>query len=252
MKNSVNCSFKYLICFGLLVSIGICRVFSQNPPKILADDIELVKLKDGVYLHTTYKEIKPWGRVGANGLALVFDSAAVLIDTPWDTTQTRILIDWIEKEWSVSVELAVVTHSHDDCAGGMDLLKSRKIPVYGHELTLGIMKKESRAVPDITFSESIQINIDNELISLYYPGPGHTIDNIVVWIPLYKVLFGGCLVKELRATGPGNAADAWMDEWPGSLRNLKERFPNAEIFIPGHGLPGGTELIEHSISVVSK
>ena len=38
----------------------------------------------------------------------------------------------------------------------------------------------------------------------YYFGGGHSEDNIAVWIPSAKLLFAGCMVKEMAAQNAGN------------------------------------------------
>jgi metallo-beta-lactamase class B len=70
-------------------------------------------------------------------------------------------------------------------------------------------------------------------------------DNIVVWIPAEKVLFPGCLVKEVNAKGLGNTVDGDLKAYPRTIENLLQKFPDAKIVIPGHGAFGGTELITH-------
>ncbi len=39
------------------------------------------------------------------------------------------------------------------------------------------------------------IKINNISLEVFYPGEGHSKDNITIWIPEYKVLFGGCFNK---------------------------------------------------------
>lgn len=92
----------------------------------------------------------------------------------------------------------------------------------------------------------------NKLIEVFYPGEGHSPDNIVVWLPEYKVLFGGCLVKELDSKGLGNTTDANLEQWPISINKVLEKYPDAEVVIPGHGNWGGIELIEHTLELLKQ
>ena len=53
------------------------------------------------------------------------------------------------------------------------------------------------------------------------------------------------------STSAGNVADADLAEWPTSVERIKEKhYPEAEVVIPGHGLPGGLNLLQHTANVV--
>ncbi|MBU4404663.1 MAG: hypothetical protein L6428_10360 [Candidatus Aminicenantes bacterium] len=84
------------------------------------------------------------------------------------------------------------------------------------------------------------------------PGPGHTVDNIVTWIAAEKVLFGGCLVKAGTAKTLGFTAEADLAAWPATLARLKARFPEASLLVPGHGDPGGWELVENTLKLIKE
>ena len=66
-----------------------------------------------------------------------------------------------------------------------------------------------------------------------YPGKGHTEDNIVVWLPQYNILVGGCLVKSTSAKDLGNVADAYVNEWSTSIENVLKRYRNINVVVPG-------------------
>lgn len=75
---------------------------------------------------------------------------------------------------------------------------------------------------------------------MYYPGAGHTQDNVVVWFPKQSALFGGCFVK---SEGLGNLSDAVIKAWPESTQNVIFRYGNAELVVPGHGKVGDASLL---------
>lgn len=61
-------------------------------------------------------------------------------------------------------------------------------------------------------------------------------------------MFGGYMMKEVNA-GKGNLADANEKTWAKSIKNLKTQFPDSEVIIPGHGKPGGQELLDYTIKL---
>ena len=79
-------------------------------------------------------------------------------------------------------------------------------------------------------------------VELFYPGAAHSTDNLVVYVPSANVLYGGCAVHELSSTSAGNVADADLAEWPTSVERIQKHYPEAEVVIPGHGLPGGLDF----------
>ncbi|MCC8153382.1 MAG: hypothetical protein LIP01_03695 [Tannerellaceae bacterium] len=81
-------------------------------------------------------------------------------------------------------------------------------------------------------------------------GRGHATDNIVVWIPSEKVLYPGCMVKDLQATDLGNLSDADVEAWPGTIEKVIRKFPSAKWVIPGHGEAGGLELLYHTLDLL--
>jgi metallo-beta-lactamase class B len=81
-----------------------------------------------------------------------------------------------------------------------------------------------------------------------YFGEGHTKDNVVGYFPSENILFGGCLIKELKAT-KGYLGDANIAQWPNTVERIKEQYPNIKIVIPGHGAIGGSELLDYTIKL---
>jgi len=53
------------------------------------------------------------------------------------------------------------------------------------------------------------------------------------------------LYEALR-TGSGKLSDADIDAWSASIQRVMERYPEATVVIPGHGVPGGLDLLDHT------
>jgi len=85
-------------------------------------------------------------------------------------------------------------------------------------------------------------------VELFYPGPTHTIDNIVAWIPDDGGLFGGCMLKSTTEDDLGNLGDAVVAAWPASGRRVAHHYPAARHIIPGHGTATGKAL-SHTIAL---
>ena len=112
--------------------------------------------------------------------------------------------------------------------------------------TIDIAKTKNLPVPAHGFKDSLNLQLGSTAINCYYLGAGHSMDNIVVWIPSEKVLFPGCLVKEINAKGLGNTVDGDLKAYPETIEKVLRKFPDAKIVIPGHGAFGGIELVRHT------
>lgn len=238
-----------LIC--LLLFMLALPVFTQE--KItLGKDVEIYPLAPGIWRHVTYQTFDKKWQVPANGLIVVSEGHAAMIDTPWTPEQTAVLLDWAQNELKAKVEIAIVGHSHEDCLGGLPEIHKRGIRSIGSEKTRELAIAARVEAPQETFRETQKLMIGKGELELFYPGAGHTVDNIVTWIVDDKVLFGGCLIKAADARNMGNTAEADLAAWPVTLANVKSRYPAARLIVPGHGDPGGWELVENTLKILKE
>lgn len=225
---------------------------AQNPVIRIADDLEAVPLSPSTYIHKSYHELPNWGRVGANGLVYVSGGDAVIVDTPWTCDQTDALIDWIEDSLHATVTKVAVTHWHNDCMGGLDAVIERSVASYACEKTREIAASKSLPVPQTGFADTLSLSVGETKVVCAFPGGGHTIDNIVVYVPGENILFGGCLLKALGSRSLGSIVDADLDEWPVTVRKLIKRYSGCTIVIPRHGLHGDMSLAVHTLELLEK
>jgi len=244
MRNLLALSLTLLIYF---------HSFSQgNYEKIpISDDLELIKLSENAYVHISYTNSAQYGRVGSNGLIFINSGEAFLFDTPMTDSLTRALVDWLRNSMHLKITGFVPNHWHVDCIGGLGYLKSQHIESYANQMTIDIAKSKNLPVPDHGFKDSLDLYLGAKLIKCYYPGAAHSLDNIAVWIPSEKLLFAGCMIKSMNSRNLGNTADGDLAAYPRTLEYLLQKFPDAKIIVPGHGQPGGIELIEHTKSLLN-
>jgi metallo-beta-lactamase class B len=212
----------------------------------------LIRLSDRCYIHVSYYDLKKTRHFPANGLVYILGEEAVVVDTAWTEKETGALLDWLKDGLGVRVAAVVVTHWHVDCMGGLAEVHRRNIPSYAHQLTREAARRRELPVPVVGFSNALTLRLGDHEIECRYPGPGHTRDNIVVWIGEEKLLFGGCLLKATAWRALGYLGDAVVEQWPCTLKKVLKAFPQAEIVIPGHGRRGGLELIHHTIDLLRR
>lgn len=211
----------------------------------------VTKITDRVYQHTSFLNTNTFGRVSCNGMVVIDNNEAVIFDTPADDISSAELIIYVEEQLKAKIKAVVATHFHTDCVGGLGAFHSRKIPSYGSNLTISLAAKNKFPVPQRGFDNKLILNVGTQVTSAEFVGEGHTRDNVIGYFGPNHVVFGGCLVKEMGAS-KGNLADANTDAWPETIRFLKRKFPGTRVVIPGHGVTGGTELLDYTIDLFSK
>lgn len=190
----------------LIFIIVISPCVSAEIPSLQIEEIE----KD-VFLHRSYSQVEGWGLVSSNGLVVVNNGKAFIIDTPWSESDTEKLFNWIRSK-NYKLLGSISTHSHDDRTAGIKWLNEKSIATYASSLTNEILRKEGKAQAKYSF-EGNQFKLVDGLLEVSYPGAGHTIDNVVIWLPRSKILYGGCFIRSLETKGLGYAGEAKIDQW---------------------------------------
>ena len=230
----------------LLVCLSFAfTAFSQQPR------LTITHLTGNVYVYTTWRTL-PDGPFPANSAYVVTTKGVVLLDCPWDTTQYQPLLDSIEVRHHAPVVLFIATHFHDDRTCAIDFLNKKGIPTYSTVLTRQLCAKEHNPQAEYVFLNDTSFRVGGYILQTYYPGPGHSPDNIVVWLGRDKVLYGGCLVKSTEAAGLGNLGDANVAEWPASIHRVIDRYPNALYVIPGHQGWADPHALQHTLDLLKK
>ena len=171
--------------------------------------------------------------IPSNGLIAVTSQGLVLIDTAWSEPQTEAILKW-GAAWlgRPSWIGAVITHDHPDRDGGIAALQRRHIPVAALDLTVDKLRRRGVQGVATLFTAQAGEWTDPRDFEAFYPGPGHTSDNIVVRFRGF--LFGGCLIKSMDAQDLGFTGDADLAHWPESVRRVEARYPRMTV-VPGHG-----------------
>ncbi len=231
-----------LLTFALLFLSAQC--FAQTKPQIKVTNID-----KGFYVYTSYGMYNG-GLVPANGLLYQSTDGIVLVDTPWDIDQTKQLLNWIDSNLNQPILFCVHTHAHADRVAGDTVLRAKNIKTYSSIATntkavaAGYPKAVQTFVGDTTLFAS------TTPVEVFYPGPGHTTDNEVVWFPLQKILFGGCFVKSTDDTDLGYTGEADLKQWPASLQKVIARYPDAKIVIPGHDGWADKTSMQHTLQLL--
>lgn len=233
-----------ILIFVLIYASGSGQI--NNKPVKISRDLELLKISANAYIHISYATLPEYGRVAANGLIFINREEAFLFDTPWTDSLTKVLVTYLSDNMGLKVTGFIPNHWHEDCMGGLAYLKSKGIASWANQKTIDIARSKNLPVPEHGFTDSLNLFLGDKTIKCYFPGAAHSLDNIVVWIPSEKILFPGCMIKSMISNDLGNTADGDLEAYPETINRVIRRFMNAKIVIPGHGAPGGPELLTHT------
>ncbi|HOO84989.1 MAG TPA: subclass B1 metallo-beta-lactamase [Prolixibacteraceae bacterium] len=261
-----------IIFWGLIL---LTKVVSAQFETKLSEQLFISELSETVFVVTHYF---PWE---SNSLIVkASDDDVVLIDTPYENAATGLMLQWIDKKLKPQKITAINTGFHIDNLGGNALLREKGIDIYGSNLTCKLIDEKGAQTqqqiiswlspeqekikevyekivftkPNKTFQieEGINLKIGNLSIEVFYPGESHSPDNVVVYINEIQMLFGGCMVKSLESKNLGFTGDANLDAWPVSMKIVQEKYANAKVVIPHHGMWGDMSLVQHTIELLSK
>jgi metallo-beta-lactamase class B len=206
--------------------------------EIIGEDLSVREINPKVFIVT---HAFPWP---SNSLVAVMETGdIVLIDTPYTSQATEVLLGWISNKFGRRNIQAINTHFHIDRLGGNAALVKAAIPVYGSDMTVtaiqergqqslqqlaGWVKDEKVKSEYLNFkyvaptkifkaSEGLALKFGSEEIMAKYHGGGHSVDNLVVYLPQKRIIFGGCLILSQEKDNPGNVSDGNLAEWESTL-----------------------------------
>ncbi len=239
-----NFLFKYI----LFLNFGFCLGLSakNDSSKLL-----ISQLTSDCYIYTTYHSFN--GKAfPSNSMYMLTDSGAVLFDTPWDSTQFQPLLDSIWSRHHVKAVLCISTHFHADRTAGLAYYQRQGIRTYSSYQTLQLCKQHHEKQARYFFMNDTVFKIGTKTVSTFYPGEGHSPDNIVLWIDSQRILYGGCFVKSTENNDLGNLSHANVKAWPKSVKRVMKRFPQAAFVIPGHFDWSNNKSLEHTLRLLKK
>lgn len=235
-----------LLCLLMVVLLSGCSGLKQ--PAYQSEHLRLQQIDKGLFIHTSYLETRDFGKVACNGLIYIHGKEAIVYDTPTREDAARELIAWVGKKAGSKIIAVIPTHFHLDCLGSLQVFHEENIPSFASFKTISLSKRLTAVVPQSGFEDQLELTVGGEQAVTRCFGEGHTVDNVVGYIPSQAALFGGCLIKALGA-GKGNLEDANTKAWSGTVEKIKEAFPALQIVVPGHGDSGGPELLEYTMAL---
>ncbi len=242
-----------MLAGGLLVCSVSAAALAIPDTVQVSPDLEVIPLTDGVWRHRSWNVLGDGTRFPSNGLLVRDGDVLVLMDTAWGDSLTEALLVWADSALAWPIARAIATHSHDDRVGGAAALARRGIPLHVSPAThrrLSIADAAHATMIRRLRSPGSTARVGS--LEVFAMGAAHAPDNIAVWLPGPRVLFGGCAVRAAASRSLGNLADADTLAWVDAIFRLSQRYGGARIVVPGHGEPGGPDLLGHTRSLLPR
>jgi metallo-beta-lactamase class B len=234
----------------LILAFTALAPLAQSSAKIpINSNLELVPVGDGAFvvrqISTPYQ---------ANGLLVQIGNDFVIVDAKNNDDDAQNLLTWIKaRSGSASPRITVInSHFHNDATGWNKALKDAGATVIASTLTNELLKDEGmperQPTQTYTLAAPPKLEIGGETIEIIYPGASHSRDDVVVYFPKRKLLFGSCMSKS--GDDLGNLTDADITSWRQAMDRLKQ-IPAATI-VPGHGDDYSPSIIDNTIRLLDE
>lgn len=202
---------------------------------------------------------------GANAVAILGDGATLLVDPLVAPVYARELARLLAGRGAGPVRQVVTTHHHTDHSVGASVFAEAGAEVIAHADSAARMAAEQPALlaerksawpvgtlffdavpaaPTRLVTEPLGFSVGGVRAIVRPCGPAHTPGDLRVDLPDLGVVVTGDLV--FHGYHP-NLEHADLDGWRRSLETLL-REPAGTTFVPGHGAPGGREIVEAQLA----
>ena len=244
--------FLYLVISIIFANYLFAESQDTFPIEKIDEEMQIVQISEDVFV---VQHFFPWVN---NSMVYFPDSVNVLIvDTPCTPEAMIKVLDWIGKRITDPEITVINTHYHIDCLGGNQALIDRNITVYASDKSVELIDKfdsaKDRASFDMIENEDIRnyyrnfhpvkpnhifrpeegmiLSFGDIKVLVAYPGPAHTIDNVIVYIYDKKIMYAGCIARPSLTMGYMGEADpkSWL-----KAMDFLAKYP-VRYVIPGHG-----------------
>jgi glyoxylase-like metal-dependent hydrolase (beta-lactamase superfamily II) len=163
----------------------------------------------------------------------------VIATDPIDAEAAAWLAEEIQARFNQPIRYVVYSHDHADHIAGGEVFKEAGAIVVAHDNAKAAIIGENRptAVPDITFSDEMTIELGGKTVELIYPGRSHSDNLIVILFPEERVAFTVDFISVKRLPYQ-TLSDSYFPDWIEAIKQVEAM--DFDILAPGHG-PLGTK-----------
>jgi len=164
--------------------------------------------------------------------------AGVIVTDPIDAEAAKWLKAEIAQRWNRPIKYLVYSHDHrDHIAGGEVFADTATVVAHRRAKEVIVDEKRPTAVPNLTFDDSLTIELGGTVLELTYVGKNHSDNSLVIRFPRERILFAVDFIP-VKAMPFRDFPDGYLQEWIDSLKRVEAM--SFDVLAPGHG-PLGTK-----------
>jgi cyclase len=232
---------KRFVLLGVLAGAGSLSLMAAQPPAQPpgARAIDIVKLKDNLYVLTSSSPTPREAFSGGNVAVFVTDGGVTLVDDKlagWG----QAVLDKVKSVTSKPVTRIINTHTHGDHTGNNGFFGA-SVEIVAHENTKTNMEKmdafkgeNAKFLPAKTFKDKMTLGSGADRIDLYYFGAGHTSGDTFVVFPALRVLHTGDMFAWKDGPLCDRANGGSCVAFPRTLQKVIADVKNVDTVIAGH------------------
>ena len=160
-------------------------------------------------------------------------SDGIIVTDPINADAARWLKAELAKRFNKPIRYMIYSHDHVDHIAGGEVFADTAI-VVAHENAKADIIAEQRptAVPDITFSDQMTIELGGKRVELSYVGRSHSDNMIIMRFPAERALFAVDFIP-VKSVAWKNMTDAYIPDWMDAIARVETM--DFDILVPGHG-----------------
>ena len=162
--------------------------------------------------------------------------AGVIATDPINADAATWLKAEIAKRFGQPIKYVIYSHDHADHISGGEVYDDTAVIVAHEDAKRAIIgEKRPTAVPEVTFSDRMTIELGGKTVELIHLGPSHSNNMIVMRFPAERALFAVDFISVKRVAFR-TLGDAYFPDWIEAIKRAEAL--DFDILVPGHGSLG--------------
>ena len=212
-----------LVLGTLLMALGLVAAPLARSQPPAAPVREITKLAGEVYRF----------RNNSHYSVFAVTPAGVIATDPINADAARWLKAEIATRFNRPVRYVVYSHDHaDHISGGEVFADTAAVVAHANAKAAIIGEKRPTAVPGVTFTDQMTIELGGTVVELTYVGKNHSDNSIVMRFPRERLLFAVDFIP-VNSYAFRDFPDSYMPDWIDSLKRVEAM--DFDVLVPGHG-----------------
>ena len=167
--------------------------------------------------------------------------AGVIATDPINADAAKWLKAEIKTRFNQPIKYVIYSHDHaDHISGGEEWADTATVIAHANAKDIIIGEKRPTAVPHVTFSDRMELELGGTQVELIYVGRNHSNNSLVLRFPKEKLIFAVDFIP-VGAVAFRDFPDAYLTDWIESLRRVEAM--EFDTLAPGHGPLGNKQSV---------